>query len=247
MSVTDPHLSFVLPAYREKENLAILIPQIEDGFRDTVHEIIVVDDGSKDGTRELLERFNTTYGNIVLIERAGLMGIGSALRDGYNKARGTYIISSDADCAFSVADMRALFAKIHTGDDLVLGYKLPGGVHDEATHGGWSVQGWLENHVTSPLSNRIIGLITGMGYKNYNTNFRAIRTSLWKRLKPVEDRQFFLFEVLLGAKRANAKITEVPVNFSSRQAGESKISFFKQAPSYLYKLIRITYLNRGPN
>ncbi len=240
MHGTEPILSIVMPAYKEKANLEVLVPQIEEAFKDIPHEIIVVDDGSKDGTRELLESLNATSGNIVLIERAGLMGIGSALRDGYMRARGELIVTTDADCSFSAADMRAIYEKAKTGYDLVLGVK----VTDGAPHDKDTFQGWCENNISSPLSNFIIGFLSGMGLKNYNTNFRAIRTDLWRRLKTTEDRQFFHFEVILQAKRANARMAEIPVTFSPRKAGESKVSFFKQAPGYFWKLLRMTWLGK---
>ncbi|MBP9869589.1 glycosyltransferase, partial [Patescibacteria group bacterium] len=120
-----PILSIILPAYREKLNLEIFIPQIEAEFRDIPHEIIVVDDHSEDGTRELIESLHASSSHIQLLERPGLLGIGSALRDGYNKAQGEFILSSDADLSFSTADMRRLLEKIQQGFDIVLGYRVP--------------------------------------------------------------------------------------------------------------------------
>ena len=232
-------ISVVLPTYKEKENLAILIPQIEDGFRDTEHEIIIVDDGSEDGTREIIAEFQRIYQNILFVERPGLMGIGSALREGYNRARGTFLISSDADCSFSVADMRALYTEILGGLDVVLGYRVASIPPSGSNSGARSFQGWLENYVISPLSNRVIGVFSGMKYRNYNTNFRAIRLATWRGMQTFEDRQFFHFEVLLNAKAAGAKISEIAVAFSPRFAGVSKVSFLSQAPGYLYKLIKM--------
>lgn len=237
-------LSIILPAYKEKENLALLIPSIEEEFKDTTHEIIIVDDHSVDGTRELLEDFQKKYGNIILIERAGLMGIGSALRDGYNRAQGSCILSSDADCSFSTSDMRKIYETYTAKQaDIVLGYRVDAITETSKAHAA-SLKGWCENHIISPLSNTVIGIISGIGLQNYNTNFRAIRASFWKKIHTKEDRQFFLFEVIFQAIRAGAKIHEIPVTFSPRHAGESKVSFFKQAPKYLFMLIRMAYFDR---
>lgn len=240
---TPLKLSIVLPTYKEKENLAVFIPQILAEFQDTAHEIIVVDDGSHDGTRELLEEMRKAHPNVLMIERAGLLGLGSALRDGYNKASGEYILSSDADCSFSSGDMRALYQKIASGFDLVLGYKISQGAHD-AKPGSFSFHGWCENKIISPMSNFVIGLLCGIGLKNYNTDFRIMRRDLWQKLTTVEDRHFFLFEVILKARRAGAKITEIPVTFAPRLAGESKVSFFRQAPAYFWKLIKVVFFSR---
>lgn len=231
-------LSIVLPAYKERENLEVLIPQIAREFDDTSYEIIVVDDHSNDGTRELLDALRVSNPRIVMLERSSLAGIGSALRDGFNTARGEYILSSDADQSFSAKDMRALFEKILTGYDMVLGYRTPqrnaaGAVHRE------SLQARLENALISPMSNFLIGVVSGLGLKNYNTNFRILRTTLWKSIHTVENRQFFLFETIYRASQHRARIAEIPVTFVTRRIGESKVSFFKQAPGYAIKLLRI--------
>ena len=240
----NKQLSIILPAYKEKENLAILIPDIEAEFHDVAFEIIVVDDHSNDGTRELIRELREKYQNISLLERPGLLGIGSALRDGYHMAKGEYILSSDADLSFSPKDMRALYGKIQTGFDLVLGYKIDEQSADPLKRKPRTAQGWCENHLVSPMSNWIIGIVSGVGLKNYNTNFRIIRSSTWKNIRTVEDRQFFLFETIIRAKQKGAKIAEIPVIFSPRKFGESKVSFLRQAPKYFFKLMRAAFFDQ---
>lgn len=240
----SPALSIILPAYKEKENLAVLIPQIEIEFSEIPHEVIVVDDHSEDGTRELISELQKTFPHVSLLERPGLLGIGSALRDGYNRAQGEYILSSDADLSFSPSDMHALFNEIQTGKDLVLGYKISKDASEGTARAFTTLHGWIENHVVSPFSNWLIGLLSGVGLKNYNTNFRIIRASLWKRLRTVEDRHFFLFEMIVRAKQSGARIGEIPVTFSPRQFGESKVNFFRQAPAYFRKLVQIVFFDR---
>jgi len=237
MEKTPVELSIILPTYKEKENLVILIPQIQEEFHAQNFEIIVVDDHSEDGTRELIQELQGKYPNLTLLERAGLLGIGSALRDGYNLARGEYILSSDADLSFHTNDMRALFEKIKTGFDLVLGYR----VDDPALYQKRTIKAWLENRVYSPFSNLIIGVLSGVGLRNYNTDFRIIRAATWKSIQTVENRQFFLFETIFRSKQKGARITEIPVVFSPRKFGESKVSFFKQAPKYFLKLVQTVF------
>ncbi len=233
-------LSIVLPAYREKENLEVLIPQIEKEFEDTSFEVIVVDDNSGDGTRELIQELQSRDPRVVLLERPSLLGIGSALRDGYNLARGEFILSSDADLSFSTTDMRSLLEKIQSGYELVLGYRTPPSDRNSASF-DTSLKGRIENDLISPMSNFVIGFVSGLGLKNYNTNFRILKSDLWKSIKTVEDRQFFLLETIYRAKQQGARIAEIPVTFSMRRIGDSKVSFFRQAPGYLIKLLRIVF------
>jgi dolichol-phosphate mannosyltransferase len=233
-------LSIVLPAYKEKENLEVLIPQIEKEFGDTSLEIIVVDDQSNDGTREWIQERQVQDPRIVFLERPTLAGIGSALRDGFNLARGEFLLSSDADQSFSTKDMRALFEKIQTGYDMVLGYRTPP-PEDAVVDIDESLKGRFENDLISPMSNFVIGVVSGLGFRNYNTNFRILRSQLWKSIQTVENRQFFLFETIYRAKQKGARITEIPVTFVLRRIGESKVSFFRQAPKYVLKLLRIVF------
>ncbi|MBL8158366.1 glycosyltransferase [bacterium] len=240
---TDPILSIVLPTYREKENLAIFVPQIEREFQDVPIEVIIVDDNSKDGTRELVSQLNNTYGNVVLIERSGLLGIGSALRDGYNAARGEYILSSDADLSFIASDMRTLFNRAKGGVDMVLGYKIP-----RTIPGGEIRRRMITQEMMLPIGrvcNWIVRIISRVGgHREYNTNFRILRTSTWKKLHTIEDKNFFLFETIFRATRSGARIVEVPVTFHPRKYGESKLNFLQQAPKYFLNLLRLVIFNR---
>ena len=234
-------LSIVLPTYKEKENLLVFIPQIEEGFQGTDFEIIIVDDNSKDGTRELVENLNRQYENIRLIERAGLLGIGSALREGYDRALGTFILSSDADLSFTVSDMRSLNKKIREGYDIVLGYKVEYRPNGQEVKRQKSFSVAVKNHL-SEMGNWMVRFMSGMGkIRNFNTNFRIIRRSTWQAVHTNEDRNFFLFETIIKAQKAGAKITEIPVTFYNRKFGQSKLNFFKEAPKYFWKLILYTF------
>ncbi len=238
-----PELSVVLPTYKEKENLALLIPQIEAEFESVALEIVVVDDNSNDGTRELVHGLNSKYHNIVLLERPGLLGIGSALRDGYNKARGEYILSSDADLSFVTPDMQSLYEKICNGYDLVLGYKVVDKTTEEKrkrviTQEMMLPIGWVCNLIVRVISR------TG-NLREYNTNFRIVRSSIWKKVHTTEDRNFFLFETIFRVHQKGAKIAEIPVMFRPRKFGDSKLNFLQQAPKYFVDLIRVVFFEKS--
>lgn len=224
-------LSVALPAYQERDNLAILIPEIENIFAEVPFEIIVIDDNSQDGTIELLADLQKKFGNIQVLERPALLGIGSALREGYALARGEFILSSDADLSFRGADMSAIYKKIQTGYDMVLGYKIS------------PPQSSTNNRDRlSHLGNLVVRLASGIKLKNFNTNFRIFKKSLWQKIETKEDRNFFLFETILRAHRVKASFAEIPVTFYAREFGRSKINFFKEAPAYLYKLFYYTLM-----
>ncbi len=114
-----PSLSIVLPTYNEKDNINILIPRIEETFNHINHEIIVIDDSSPDGTARVSEELNKKYGNIKVIVREKKEGIGAAIREGYNNANNSIILSSDSDLSFLPSDMHRLYEKVQEGYDFV--------------------------------------------------------------------------------------------------------------------------------
>ena len=231
-------LSIILPAYKEAKNLAILIPEIEKAFNGCSFEIIVVDDNSQDGTKELLDSLNKKFGNIKLILRPGLMGIGSALRDGYNRSQGEFILSSDADLSFVVEDMARLFETIKEGYDIVLGYKIEYKPLKQEYKPSWVRVSYL----ISRVGNWTIKNLSGMrNIHNFNTNFRILRRSKWLEIKTVEDGHFFLFETIFRILKKRAKLAQIPVMFYNRKFGDSKMNFFTEAPKYFFKLIRYIF------
>lgn len=231
-------LSIVLPTYNEAKNLEIFIPQIEEEFKESLLEIIVVDDNSSDGTKELIESLNGRFKNIKLISRPKLMGIGSAIRDGYNAARGEYILSSDADLSFEVEDMRRLYDKINEGYDLVIAHRHGEGGSYEKKTAAVKIKYFL-----SWLGNFVVRNVSGLEVKDVSANFRIIRRNAWQRLKTVENTNSLLFEMIIKAKRSGFKIAEIPVVFHQRKFGKSKLNMAKEAPKFLIKFIKYTFFD----
>ncbi len=224
----------MLPAYNERENLAVFIPEIEKGFSGYSFEIIIIDDNSQDGTKELVNSFNTEFKNIKIITRPKLTGIGSAIRDGYNAASGEYILSSDADLSFKFEDMKRLLDKIKEGYDVVLGYKVKYKPLKQERKPLWVRISYL----ISRFGNWTIKNLSGMrNIHNFNTNFRILRRSKWFEIKTIESGHFFLFETIFRILKKGAKIAEIPVMFYDRKFGDSKMNFLTEAPKYLFKLI----------
>jgi dolichol-phosphate mannosyltransferase len=232
-------LSIILPTYNECENLAVLIPKIEEGFKSVDFEIIVVDDGSKDGTDGLINDLSVRFNNIFLLARPKLGGIGSALRDGYNMAKGEYILSSDADLSFSVDDMVALYNKVTQGYDVVVGYRHGSNASYERRNLPIKLK-----YLFSRYGNWLIRKMSGLKIRDFSVNFRVIRRDKWIQLLTKENTNSILYEMILKAHRKNMKITDIPVNFSERKFGQSKLNLWIESPRFLFKFIKYTFFDR---
>ena len=227
-----PSLSVVLPTYNERINIGLLIPQIEEVFRGVLKEIIVVDDSSPDGTGEEANRFKQIFPQIKLFVQSEKGGIGKALRFGYGQATGDVILSSDVDLSFSVFDLRKIYDTLVTGYDLVVGSRhTPLGDYEVP-----SLKIKLK-YLASKFGNRLLNGIFKVPVHDFSANCRAIRRSLWNSLETRENTNFFLFEMILLAARAKARITEVPVSFKDRRYGVSKINHLVEIPKAFGRMI----------
>jgi len=236
-------LSIILPTYNEQENIDILIPEIEETFKGVEFEVIVVDDSSPDRTADHVLALNKLYGNIKLITRPKKEGIGAALVEGYNYARGKIILSSDSDLSFSVKDMKTLFERVKEGNDLVVGCR-------HAIKGSsYEMKGWLVviKGLLSKSGNYVLSFLSGMNIHDFSANFRAIRKDCWERLKIEEKTNVMLLEMIIKAGHMGMRIAEVPVSFKDRLYGASKLNMFIEIPKAMVRSIHyiIVYRQRS--
>lgn len=226
-------LSIILPTYNEKENLTILIPVLEKILEENKieGEILVIDDSSPDGTAQEAERLNKKYKNIKVILRNKKEGIGTALREGYNRAKGSIILSMDSDMSFDTLVMLDLIKKINEGYDMAIGYKI-----------GYKAQTAKKSiqRIISRLGNKFMSTISGVKIHDFTPNFRAMKKEVWQSIDPREKTNVFLFEMILLAKHKGFKIGEVPVAFKDRVHGESKIRMSKEIPKFLFKSVTLS-------
>ncbi len=239
MKTAKPELSVVLPAYRERDNLAILIPDIEESFKNLSLEVIVVDDDSKDGTEELVRDLNERFGNVRIMVRQSTRGIGSAIRDGYNAAEGVYVLSADSDLSLPVGDMVRLYEKIREGFDMVVGYRYGTGGYYEKNKLSVKIK-----YLLSRPGSFLIRTLTGIKLRDFSNNSRIMKRGRWRELRTVDTGNAFLFEVILRASKKGFTIAEIPISFYKRRFGASKMVIWKEAPRFLMKVFWYTFFTR---
>jgi dolichol-phosphate mannosyltransferase len=209
----------VTPTYNERENLPILIPGIlaHDGFR-----VLIVDDGSPDGTGRLADDLARQYpGRIEVMHRTGPRGLGRSYVDGLKRALQTdasLICQMDADLSHNPEYLPALTAATDEFD-VVIGSRYLHGV---------SVVNWpLHRIFLSTFANRYIKTVTGLSPSDCTSGFRCWRREALAKLpldSVMSDGYAFLIEMLHEAARTGARIGEVPIIFVERRQGQSKVS-----------------------
>jgi len=232
-------LSVIIPTYNERKNIGILIPEIVNLFKSkgVEVEVLVVDDGSPDGTQEEVLRLGRKYFGVKLVARNKKEGIGAALRDGYNQAKGSIIMSSDADLSFKVSDMGLLYDKLILGYDLVLGSRYARGGYYERKNSRTMMKG-----VVSIIANKLWSWLFGFGVSDFSANFRVIQKEMWESLGTKEKTNFLLFEMIYRTYLRSGRVGEIPVSFVDRRYGESKLKLSIEAPKAILKMF--SYLFR---
>jgi dolichol-phosphate mannosyltransferase len=209
----------VVPTYNERGNLPILVPAVlaHEGFR-----MLIVDDGSPDGTGQLADELARQYpGRIEVMHRTGRRGLGRSYVDGLLRALETdaeLICQMDADLSHGPEYLPALAAAT-TQFDVVIGSRYLNGV---------SVVNWpLRRIFLSTFANRYIKMVTRLSPKDCTSGFRCWRREALARLplrSVVSDGYAFLIEMLFEASLTGARIGEVPIIFVERREGQSKVS-----------------------
>lgn len=219
MSAT-PRVLVVVPTYNERDNLPILARGVlaHEGFR-----MMVVDDGSPDGTGAIADALAAEYpGRVEVMHRTGQRGLGRSYIDGLRKAI-TYsdvdlVCQMDADLSHNPEYLPALAAAT-AENDVVIGSRYLQGV---------SVVNWpLHRIFLSAFANRYIRMVTSLTPNDCTSGFRCWRRESLARLPlgaMVSDGYAFLVEMLFEARRAGCRIGEVPIIFVERRQGQSKVS-----------------------
>lgn len=208
----------MIPTYNERDSLPQIVPLVMQ------HEVqvLVIDDGSPDGTGALAEDLAGRYpGRMSVLHRSGKRGLGRSYVDGFRRAlemRVDVAVQMDVDLSHDPAYVPALIEA--TGRyDLALGSRYVQGI---------SVVNWpLKRLILSTAGNRYVRAVTGLPVKDCTAGFRAWRRRAIEALpldRIASDGYSFQVEMLYEAVRAGCSVVEVPIIFTERRQGESKLS-----------------------
>jgi glycosyltransferase involved in cell wall biosynthesis len=206
---TDLDVSIVVPIYNEVESLPQLIETIEQALnsQNLHYEIICVDDGSQDGSTELLKTMTQTHPALRAVILRRNYGQTPAMAAGFNYATGKAVITLDGDLQNDPADIPLLLAKLEEGYDLVSGWRK--NRQDDA----------LTRLLPSRLANQLIGWVTDVKIHDYGCSLKAYRAELVADMNLYGELHRFLPAL---AFIEGARICELPVQHHARRYGKSK-------------------------
>lgn len=206
-------LSVVMPVYNE----ALTVRQMADLVleRDCVKELVIVDDGSTDGTRDVLEKLAAEAPRLQVILHARNQGKGAALRTGFSAAQGPYVIVQDADLEYDPEEYQRLLAPVLMGKaDVVYGSRFAGSDSHRVLYFWHSIG----NKLITLLSN----MFSNVNLTDVETCYKLFRKSILDQITIEEDRFGFEVEITAKITKLRARIYEVGISYYGRTYDEGK-------------------------
>jgi len=202
-------LSVIIPVYNEEENVEPLIHEIVRVLQPLAknYEIVVVDDGSNDGTFSALSRLRDHSEFLKVVRLKRNFGQTAALAAGLAHARGEIMVMMDGDAQNDPADIPALLAKLHEGYDLVAGWRFN------------RKDAFLSRRLPSVVANRLISSTTQVKLHDYGCTLKAMRKDVAKDLRLYGEMHRFIPAI---AYERGARIAELKVHHRPRLRGKSK-------------------------
>ena len=210
----------VTPTYQEADNIAEFLRRVRAAVPDA--DVLVVDDNSPDGTADVAQGVADELGQIEILRRPKKIGLGDAYRAGFTVGaeRGyDILVQIDADLSHDPNALPTLLSAIDEGADASIGSRyVPGG---SIPHWPW------RRRALSKWGNRYTSFVLGLPIKDATSGYRAYRTDMLKKVDYGETRAKgygFQMELAYRVKRSGGRIVEVPITFTDRVRGHSKLT-----------------------
>jgi glycosyltransferase involved in cell wall biosynthesis len=224
-----PRVSFVVPALNERATIRALLERVDE--LEMEKQIIVVDDGSTDGTGDIVEEWRNDRDDVLLLRKAQ-GGKGSAIRAAIPHIDGDIAVIQDADLEYDPADVPALIEPIENGvADVVFGSRLSGGRPQRA---------YLFWHL---VGNRVLSLITNVLYNttlhDMETGYKAFRTEVLRSLELSQDGFGIEPELTASVCKRKLRIYELPIAYYGRTYAEGKKITWRDGVKAIWVLVTI--------
>ena len=226
-------LSVVIPVYNERDTLHEILRRVRESPTGLETEIVVVDDCSTDGTRDILEKLDLP--GVRVFYQPKNAGKGAALRRGFAEAEGDIILIQDADLEYNPAEYPVLLGPILDGRaDVVYGSRFLGGPHRVLFF--WHYVG---NKFLTTLSN----IFSNLNLTDMETCYKVFRADVLGKISLKSDRFGFEPEVTLKLAKLKCRIYEVPISYSGRDYSEGKKIGWKDGLAAFFHILRYAFFD----
>jgi len=228
---TFKKLSIVMPVYNEKDTVEKIISRVMSVDVGLEKELVIVDDFSQDGTRDILAKLNDP--RIKVFFHPENLGKGSALQTGFSKAAGDIVLVQDADLEYDPDEYPVLLRPILDGRaDVVYGSRFLSGPHRVLFF--WHSVG---NKLLTTFSN----MLSNLNLTDMETCYKVFKKSVLDRIKLKSKRFGFEPEVTIKISKIKVRIYEVPISYSGRDYSEGKKIGWKDGFAAIFHLIRYKF------
>jgi glycosyltransferase involved in cell wall biosynthesis len=229
----DMKLSVIIPVYNEATTILEIIKRVKEVPFEK--EIIVVDDGSTDGTARILEEYRQ---GLTVIFNEKNSGKGAAIRAALPHVTGDVVIIQDADLEYNPSEYLHLMAPILEGvADVVYGSRFQGGMHRVLYF--WHAVG---NKMITTLSN----MLTDLNLSDMETGYKAFRAEVLRGIRIESNRFGFEPEITAKIAKMGCRIYEIPISYWGRDYTEGKKISWKDGIAAIYWILKYNLFRRGP-
>lgn len=226
-------LSVVIPVYDEKDTILEILRRIQSVDVGFEKEIIIVDDGSTDGTRQVLETIRGDNVKVLLHDKN--QGKGAALKTGFAEAVGDIILIQDSDLEYDPREYPKLLEPVLDGRaDAVYGSRFLGGPHRVLFF--WHYVG---NKMLTTMSN----MFSNLNLTDMETCYKVIKRDALEKITLKSKRFGFEPEVTLKLAKLKARIYEIPISYSGRDYSEGKKIGWKDGLAAIYHILRYRFFD----
>jgi len=234
--LTEITYSIVIPAYNEGERLGATLEKVLGYVRSQGWnaEVIVVNDGSRDNTAELVRAFAAKDSILRLVENPGNRGKGYAVRNGMLNARGEIVVFSDADLSSPIEEMPKLLASLAAGADIAIGSRwLQADLQTQRQS--------LHRQLFGRIFNGLNRMILGLKFKDTQCGFKAFTRSAAQTILPLQriERWGFDPEILFLARKFGFRVEEIPVRWG--HVGGTRINPVMDGARMFQEMVRIRW------
>ncbi|MCX7973948.1 MAG: glycosyltransferase family 2 protein [Candidatus Aminicenantes bacterium] len=226
-------LSIIIPAYNEEKTIAEIIERVKKVEVGLEKEIIVVDDGSTDGTREILKKMADQGIKVLFHEKN--RGKGAALRTGFSQATGEIILIQDADLEYDPREYPRLLEPILDGRaDVVYGSRFLGGPHRVLLF-------W--HYVGNKFLTTLCNLCANLNLTDMETCYKVFRREILEKIRLKANRFGFEPEITIKVGKLRCRVYEVPISYSGRDYREGKKITWKDGLAAIFHILRFRFFD----